>query len=304
MNRLDKVAVAVFFGIVLAVLSRQPSFDFASPAGRRPLPAPAIAPAPRVAEPAPQRIRRPLPVPASEDPALGVTVADIPPGKLALGTAFAVGRGVWLTARHVANPGCARVVMVIGGTNVLAAIGYLHPEADLALLRTKSQAMPILPLSIATPAYGETGFSFGFPSGTLGGAEGELMGRARMQLGGRLAGTAPVLAWAEVRRFPDSLESLGGISGGPMLDDDGTVVGISVAASDRRGRIFTVAPEVLRTVAAEVPSFVAGRSAAPADDEPVREVGTPPVSLIDVATELSADSRIAKTYCVPTRNQP
>jgi hypothetical protein len=162
--------------------------------------------------------------------------------------------------------------------------------------------MPVLPLSTATPAYGETGFSFGFPSGTLGGAEGRLMGRARMQLGGRLAGTAPVLAWAEVRRFPDALESLGGMSGGPMLDEDGTVVGISVAASDRRGRIFTVAPEVIRTVAAEVPSFVAGRASA--DDEPVREVGMPPVSLIDVATELSADSRIAKTYCVPARDQP
>jgi serine protease Do len=300
MNRLDKIAVGVFFGIVLAVLSRQSSFDFASPAGRRPLPAPAIAP--RATEPAPQRIRRPLPVPDAEDPAFGVTVANIPPGKLALGTAFAVGRGVWLTARHVANSGCARVVMVIGGTNVLAQIGYLHPEADLALLRTKSQAMPVLPLSTATPAYGETGFSFGFPSGTLGGAEGKLMGRARMQLGGRLAGNAPVLAWAEVRRFPDSLESLGGMSGGPMLDEDGTVVGISVAASDRRGRIFTVAPEVIRTVAAEVPSFVAGRASA--DDEPVREVGMPPVSLIDVATELSADSRIAKTYCVPARDQP
>jgi hypothetical protein len=85
-----------------------------------------------------------------------------------------------------------------------------------------------------------------------------------------------------------------------MLDEDGTVIGISVAASDRRGRIFTVAPEILHEIAAEVPAFRAGRGEAPAPEGRVREVGVKPVSIIDVATALNRSGRIAKTACVPS----
>jgi serine protease Do len=304
MSRLDKLVVGLFFGVVVAsLLFRLLPFENDPSSGRRPLPPPAAdgAPSPpREAAAAPQRARRPLPPPSPGDPIFSVGVADQPPGTVAIGTSFGVGRGLWLTARHVANAGCARVIMAIDGAKILAEIAYLHPEADLAVLRTRSRPTPILPLSTAEPRSGATGFSFGFPSGSLGGAEGTLMGRARMQLGGRLVGTAPVLAWAEVRRFPAALDSLGGISGGPMLDEDGTVIGISVAASQRRGRIYTVAPEILHEIAAEVPAFRAGRSEAPAPEGRVREVGVRPVSIIDVATALNRSARIAKTACVPS----
>ena len=51
-----------------------------------------------------------------------------------------------------------------------------------------------------------------------------------------------VHVWAEKKRIPNSNESLGGISGGPILNKDGKVVGIHVAGSLRRGRSFSSLP--------------------------------------------------------------
>jgi hypothetical protein len=115
-----------------------------------------------------------------------------------------------------------------------------------------------------------------------------------MQLGGRLQGTAAVLVWAEERRFPDTLEALSGISGGPMLDENGDVVGIMVAVSARRGRTFSVAPEILEATQLEF-GLQGPSSAAP----PVSEVTTPPVSLQNAATAMRSNSRIVETVCEP-----
>ena len=52
-----------------------------------------------------------------------------------------------------------------------------------------------------------------------------------------------VHVWAEKIRVPDSNESLGGISGGPILNAAGNVVGIHVAGSIRRGRSFSSQPK-------------------------------------------------------------
>ncbi|MDG1727230.1 MAG: hypothetical protein P8H57_08755 [Emcibacteraceae bacterium] len=51
--------------------------------------------------------------------------------------------------------------------------------------------------------------------------------------------------WAEKIRVPNSNESLGGISGGPILNDNGEVVGIHVAGSVRRGRSFSSLPRTI-----------------------------------------------------------
>jgi S1-C subfamily serine protease len=175
-----------------------------------------------------------------------------------------------------------------------AQIRYLHPEADLALLQTQRTTAPLLPIASEDVGAGDTGYSFGFPHDSLGGFEATLLGRARMQLGGRLQGTAPVLAWAENLRFPETLEALQGISGGPMLDESGDVVGIMVAVSARRGRTFSVAPEILREVRQSFDLDTPASAVAP-----VKEVVTQPVSLGDAATAMLRDSRIAPTVCKP-----
>ena len=45
--------------------------------------------------------------------------------------------------------------------------------------------------------------------------------------------------------MPDSYKSLGGISGGPILNENGEVVGIHVAGSVRRGRSFSSLPRTI-----------------------------------------------------------
>jgi S1-C subfamily serine protease len=295
MNRLDRfVIVVVLLAVAGLLFGRLPPIGYDPSVGRRPLPPAAVTPQPPSPQSAmPVRQRRPLPIANPSDPLIAINAEGIPTGKFAIGTSFAVGNGVWLTARHLANESCAQVSMMIDGRAARATIAYLHPDADLAILRT--QTAPAAPLAISSDdlAVGQSGFAFGFPSGALGGFEGTLMGRSRMQLGGHLQGVAPVLTWAEVRRVPDELDSLGGISGGPIFDENGNVIGIAVAASVRRGRNYTVAPEILRTTEEAVPLF------APTP-RPAREVAAQPIALGAVAAALSSNGRIAKTACRPS----
>ena len=68
---------------------------------------------------------------------------------------------------------------------------------------------------------------------------------------GRGARTEPVLVWAETGRTDGLKGTLGGLSGAPALDDQGRVVGVTIAEAPRRGRIYTTAPETTaRTLAA------------------------------------------------------
>lgn len=230
----------------------------------------------------------------SSAPVFEVDVEGIPAGMTARGTSFPLGSGLWLTARHVVGDDCEQIVLIIDGKNVFAKIKYLDQNADLAVLQTEPVAVPPLPIEAADPSEDEGAFAFGFPKGTLGATADQLMGRARMKLGGRLAGTAPVLTWAELDRYPESFESLSGISGGPMLDENGNVIGIMVAASVHRGRNYTVAPEILRAVQSEL-----GLTGAQRDELAARDVVTQPVSLDTSAHAMSKNNRIALTYCIP-----
>ena len=223
-----------------------------------------------------------------------VDIEPIPTGETARGTAFPLSNGLWLTARHVVGDDCARIAMIIDGQTILAHIKYLDPNADLAVLQTDPVAVPSLPIVTKDPPDDASAFAFGFPKGTLGGTKDQLIGRTHMKLGGRLMGTAPVLSWAELDRSPESFESIQGISGGPMLDDNGNVVGIIVAASSRRGRNYTVAPEILRSMQSEL-----GIQEPRPDEKPASDVVTAPVVLDTSAHEMSKNSRIALTYCIP-----
>lgn len=235
-----------------------------------------------------------VPSPSLDSDVFTVDVEGIPAGMTARGTSFPLGRGLWLTARHVVGDDCDKIVLIIDGTNVFANIKYLDPNADLAVLQTAAIAVPALPIEADDPAEDESAFAFGFPKGMLGGTEDQLMGRTHMKLGGRLMGTAPVLTWTELQRYPDNLESLSGISGGPMLDENGNVIGIIVAASVRRGRNYTVAPEILHKIESEL-GLVEPRP----EEMSARDAVTQPVSLNNSATALSKNARIALTYCIP-----
>ncbi|HEY3918750.1 MAG TPA: serine protease [Stellaceae bacterium] len=239
------------------------------------------------------RVRRPLPQPSAEDPLSTVYDEPLESGEFSYGTSFPIGAGIWLTARHVANESCSRVVMAIAGRRVAASIAYIHPDSDLTLLKTAPVDAPALALESGALQETDTGYSFGFPGGKLGATQDELLGRARMSITGLTNGTGPSLTWAEAKRFPDALRSLGGMSGGPMLDRDGKIVGIMIAASLRRGRIDTVAPEVLLATAKEYAPDNATQGAA------ASEVAGQDVALDKAAQAFSRNNQVAKTYCLP-----
>jgi serine protease Do len=182
-----------------------------------------------------------LPAPSVYDPEVLVEVGPVASG---MGSAFAISEdGWWLTARHVVD-GCEQVGLIVSRdaavrvTNVKRAL-----FADLALLRTE-RAPEALAIDTSERHFqiGQRAFHVGFPQGRPGEAYSRLIGRETLVARGRYDLEEPVLAWAEQGRTSGLRGSLAGISGGPALAANGQVIGVTIAESARRGRIYTAAP--------------------------------------------------------------
>lgn len=259
---------------------RRPHVE-APPPAPQPRPAPVPLPAPPTAERA-----RPLPPPSADDPVFHVRI-DRRRGS-ATGTAFSVdGSGLWLTARHVIHE-CDRIGLRRDRGLVRATVAWVHPRADLALLRTQGGTEPFA-LSATPLSLGQDGYAIGYPQGRPGSVHGKVLGRSQMQAEGRFAGRAPTIAWAERGRAPDFSGSIGGISGGPVLDARGQLVGVIVAETPRRGRFETIAPEVL--------AAGAGRP-LPVGAPGTREADLSARTLPAIADALRERLRIAQAVCV------
>jgi serine protease Do len=181
------------------------------------------------------------------DPAIVVKAPPPPPGSA--GTAFALGApGQWISAAHVLEDCRQAALMVAPGRGVAAKV-WIDPDSDVAVLTTIGGADP-LPSALAQPLrVGARGFHPGFPQGKPGEATSRLLGRQTLVIrrGGALHSVRPepVMAWAEVGRTDGLRGGLGGLSGAPVLDGSGRVVGVTIAEAPRRGRIYTVAPEAI-----------------------------------------------------------
>lgn len=199
-----------------------------------------------------------LPPPTSRDQSFTIRIGQ---KKNSTGTAFSIAdNGVWITARHVAF-GC-RVMGILTGRNkgfkVLKSV--VHPNADVAILFTQRGA-PFFP--VARPNHrltlGQNGFHFGYPRGKPGDVHSRVMGRRIMRVEGRYSTAEPVVAWAEQSRQPNTRGPLSGLSGGPILDKTGTIVGVHVAGSIRRGRIYSVPPISMHQVIQQARAKLGGR---------------------------------------------
>ena len=229
MRGLDRFTVILLLVAIVAVALR----DFSTPGERRP---------------PPQRqapLASTLAAPSSVDPT--IVIEATPKKGNSTGTAFAIDQsGVWLTARHVTES-CRQILIQTGPRRGMQATNVVeHPRADVAVVMTRRGASP-LPLSRRLDP-GQEGFHFGFPRGKPGEAHSQLLGRARLKTVGLRRHVEPVVAWAELRRHPGRLDALSGMSGGPVLDASGRVVGVTIATSRRRGRVFTAAPISVREV--------------------------------------------------------
>lgn len=238
---------------------------------------------PAPAEPRPAG--RPLPPPSPGDPVVEVELG----GKQdSSGTAFPIGRGVWMTARHVAD-GCAKVGVVTGPRRAVRGGDVLvHRNADLALFRAPVGSAPVA-VADGDLRIGQAGYHFGFPRGEPGAVRSQLLGRGTMRVSGRYSTREPVLAWAELERVPDSDEPLSGISGGPVFDASGRLVGVHVAGSIRRGRSFTTAPASMRELWARA-------GVTPAGEGPVPELHDDDFAA--VGERLRRDLVVAKAICL------
>lgn len=243
----------------------------------------------RPAPPPPREAGAVLPPPSPRDPVFEVQGGG--GGGTSTGSAFSIDpSGLWLTARHVVQ-GCARIGVRGRQGWVRASLAWAHPGADVALIRTQGGTAPFA-LSGDPPTRGMDGFGMGFPQGRPGAVHGRLLGRAQMQAQRLFKGRAPTLEWAEVRRAPSFRGSLGGISGGPLLDAGGNVLGVMVAEEPRRGRFSTAAPETLLALAGpDRPARIAGPGA--------QAIAVPADRFGAVADQLRGRLSIAQVLCEP-----
>ncbi|MEQ8587584.1 MAG: serine protease [Thalassobaculaceae bacterium] len=203
------------------------------------------------------------------------------------GTAFAIADGVWMTARHVVD-GCDVVgVLERPGRGVRARSFSVHRNADVAVMRM-DRSGPSVALSDTVPRRGDIAYHVGFPRGEPGELRSRMLGISVMNVGGRYSTREPVIAWAELDRYPEDSSPLSGLSGGPVFDAAGRLIGVHVAGSVRRGRSFTAHPSSIRQLLDRAGVAVAARDPS---------FGFTSGTLPEVADDLRARRTVVKALC-------
>jgi serine protease Do len=160
-------------------------------------------------------------------------------------------------------------------------------NSDLAVLIT-DRAPAALKLDLDRALrIGEAGYHVGFPQGRNGEARSELRARSKLVTRGRYVTEEPVLAWDEQERSEGLEGTLSGMSGGPVLDSSGAVIGVTVAESPMRGRIYASGPETIRRFLDEQNLTAMGGEAYPLAAS----------SYIRAADRVREDQAVVKVVC-------
>lgn len=154
------------------------------------------------------------------------------------GTAFALTpTGSWATAAHVTDR-CKRLHLVVNQRPSTATGGVVRIiNRDVSVIQGGVPAPTALEIRRQMPDRGTTAYHMGFPMGRASVLGTRLMGETRaVRHGGH---DETVLVWVQDWRTPHEDEALDGLSGGPVLDEQGRVVGVVSMANERRGRIMS-----------------------------------------------------------------
>lgn len=151
------------------------------------------------------------------------------------GTAFYVGQDTWVTARHVINQ-CPKVMMSFGKKQMIIKDIYVHPNSDLAIFKNKEDIdLPYFEIT----RYNEEAFSSGYPAGNPGDLALNYLGHVGLE--NKSYGVFERgLVYSITDRSPFSLNSIGGLSGGPAFSKDNRLSGILVAENARRALAILV----------------------------------------------------------------
>jgi serine protease Do len=244
---------------------------------------------------------RVLPSASSFAPRSVIKVSADPTGPQS-GGAFSISpKGVWLTARHVIA-GCARIALMEAPGK--AAEAKVAPQGDpgrptdVAVLTTQGGS-PSLPLvQGAGLRIGERGFHPGFPHGRAGEVTTRLLGRQTLIFRTRAGGRGgmrvqSVLSWAEAGRTGGLRGDLAGLSGAPVLDARGQVVGVTLAEAPRRGRIYAASIDAIER------AIAAARVTPEAPPEPPDPITVANYGLR--ADDLRRDLSVAQVVCLDGR---
>lgn len=158
-----------------------------------------------------------------------------------LGTAFAVSTdGWWLTSRHVASA-CEIVALLAPDERPLIVKQVeVHETADLALLRTRNLYTPTrMAISRRSLAEAQQGAAIGFPRGRFAALPLRHAGPVSFAFTEADMPDGPGESWMAGERV-----IWNGGSGGPIVDEDGRVLGIVAAQSNDRRMIYAVPREI------------------------------------------------------------
>lgn len=204
--------------------------------------------------PASPQVAAPAPAPP-EQPA---TAGDLPsalsaavlvkgscgPGCGSLGAAVAVSDTELLTAAHVVGESGTAVIVTESGDGMLAQVVASDPVRDLALLRTATgHRLPAVTLRSDPPVIGEGAHAVGNPEGE------------RRISDGRVTDFLDIEADGVMDVQTDADIDLGN-SGGPLLDDQGRLLGIVVKEHEFDDTIGWA------TASSEVAAFLSGAMGA------------------------------------------
>lgn len=177
-----------------------------------------------------------------------------------VGTAFAIDAdGNWVTAQHVVED-CRMVYVLVNGDWLPVSVLAIHPVADVAVVRSRNGGTAIQIAAADNLQLDQDGFQIGYPQFKPGATHVKLIGRVRVSRTKRGAAMELAYSWAEISRRPDFEGTLGGISGGPIVDSRGVVVGVNILESSRRGRVTTSSPVSMQQAMSQ--ARVTARSAA------------------------------------------